>query len=64
MLKSGKVTEVEHELTKYKVDIAAIQEFRWKGKGEKKRKNCTVFYSGEQKQQRHGYWICGNGKNE
>jgi exonuclease III len=33
------------QLVKYKPDITALQETRWKGSGALEKRECTVFYS-------------------
>ena len=46
MLAPGRMEEIGRELIKHKYDITAIQETRWKGQGEIKKKEYTVYYSG------------------
>lgn len=46
MDKPGALMQLKCELTKYKVDIAALQEIKWMGKGIMKSGNHIVFYSG------------------
>jgi hypothetical protein len=40
----------------YKVDICALQEIRWPGKGTVIKKNCIILYSGH-KNDKHGSGI-------
>ena len=47
MLKPGKMQEIGREVVRYGFDIVAVQEIRWKGAGEIKKKDFTVFYSGK-----------------
>jgi len=54
MLQVGKMMEIAEELQKYEIDIAAIQEVRWKGYGRINKTKFTVYYSGAEKQGEHG----------
>lgn len=54
LLKPGKMNEVANELRRYKIDIAAIQEVRWKEHGQLKHKDYEIWYSGEKKQGKNG----------
>lgn len=46
--------EVNLELEKYRIQIAALQETRWKGDGQINNKNFTLLYSGDKKQGQYG----------
>ena len=48
MLAPGKMEEIARELIKFKYDLAAIQEIRWKGQGEIRKKNYTLMCSGSE----------------
>lgn len=54
MLRPGKMSEIVNELKNYKVDIAAIQEIRWKGAGEIVQDGFAFVYSGDNIQGRNG----------
>ncbi|XP_057666796.1 craniofacial development protein 2-like [Diorhabda carinulata] len=54
MLAPGKMEEVAAELRKYEVDVAAIQEIRWKEQGIINKKEYTLLYSGNEKQGQGG----------
>jgi hypothetical protein len=42
----GAFRQLKSELEKYGIDIAAIQEIRWKGTGVMDTGNFTTYYSG------------------
>jgi exonuclease III len=46
LLKPGKMQELAEEIAKTQIDILAIQEVRWPGKGQIKKKDYQFFYSG------------------
>ena len=46
LFRSGALTQLTHELKRYKVTIAALQEIRWKNSDILKTKDYTIFYSG------------------
>lgn len=54
MLQIGKTEEISREMNRYKVDILALQEIRWKGQGRVDKKTYTIYYSGEMKQGQNG----------
>lgn len=54
MLRPGKINEIGHELQKYRIDVAALQEIRWKEKGIIEKKDFSLYYSGAKKQGQHG----------
>jgi hypothetical protein len=49
MLASGKMSETAREMRRYKIEILAIQETRWPGKGKIDKMNYTLYYAGEKK---------------
>jgi exonuclease III len=42
------------EMRRYKIEILAIQETRWSGKGKIDKTNYTLYYAGEKKQGKNG----------
>jgi exonuclease III len=48
MLIPGKMQEISKEIMKYKIDIIAIQEIRWQGKGRIDKLDYTFPYSGSE----------------
>lgn len=55
MLQAGKMNIIAEELARYRFEIAALQEVRWKGQGQIDKKNYSFFYSGpEIRQGNHG----------
>ena len=54
MLKPGKMEEVAREMLRYKIDILALQEIRWKAEGRIDKNNYTFLYGGETKQGKNG----------
>jgi exonuclease III len=46
MLQLGKMMEIAEELLKLVIDFVDVQEIRWQGQGEIKKKNFTVIYGG------------------
>lgn len=66
MLETGKMMELISELKRYDISVAALQEIRWSGKGEIKKKDCTIIYSGEKKSGQKGvaFMIFGELKNK
>jgi exonuclease III len=46
MLQAGKMQEIRNELTAYNIDILALQEIRWKRRGQIDKPDCTLLYSG------------------
>lgn len=54
MLVPGKMQEIGDELRRYNVNIAALQEIRWKGQGVIDKPEFTVRYSGSDKQGQYG----------
>lgn len=54
MLEVGKMQEFGAQLKKYRVDLAAIQETRWRIEGQIDHKDYTMLYSGDVKQGRNG----------
>lgn len=62
MMIAGKMEEIALELEKYKIDIAAIQEIRWKGNGAVRKDKYEMRYSGGEKQGRNGVGFIIRGK--
>lgn len=62
MLQPGKMQEIVDEIKRYGIDIAAIQETRWKGQGEISKNNFTLRYSGAEKQGQYGVGFIIMGK--
>jgi exonuclease III len=54
MLAPGKMSETAREMRRYKIEILAIQETRWPGKGKIDKTNFTLYYAGEKKQGKNG----------
>ena len=48
MLRTEIKLEIVSELERYKIHIAALQETRWKKRGQVNGKNFTILYSGEE----------------
>jgi len=46
LLKPGKVQELAEEIAKTQIEILAIQEVRWPGKGQINKKDYLFYYSG------------------
>jgi hypothetical protein len=42
MLAPGKMSEIAREMRRYKIEILAIQETKWPGKGKIEKINCTL----------------------
>ena len=45
LYRAGAVNELVKEMDKYKIDIWALQEIRWPGKGTVARNNYMILYS-------------------
>ncbi|KDR15323.1 Craniofacial development protein 2, partial [Zootermopsis nevadensis] len=45
MLRPGKMNEIENEIVKYKLDVVALQEIRWQGRGQIDKQEYALFYS-------------------
>ncbi|GLV41713.1 hypothetical protein CBL_20466 [Carabus blaptoides fortunei] len=58
----GKMQEIVDEIKRYRVDIVAIQETRWKGQGEIRKSDFMLKYSGAEKQGQHGVGFIIMGK--
>ena len=52
MYRPGRAIEVERELIKHGVEIAALQEIRWPGTGVQELEDGYILYSGR-KDERH-----------
>lgn len=48
MLKPGKMQEIANEMAKFDINIIAVQEIRWRGDGENRKKDFSLYYSGNQ----------------
>jgi exonuclease III len=48
LLQAGNMNAIAEELEKYKMDITALQEIRWKGKGIIRKLKYTMYYSGNE----------------
>lgn len=48
MRQVGKMQQIANELMKHKVDIATIQEMRWKGAGRVEKRGYSIMYSGDE----------------
>ncbi|XP_022197016.2 craniofacial development protein 2-like [Nilaparvata lugens] len=46
MLRPGKMMEIAEEMTKFDLDIVALQEIRWQSQGRIEKQNFTMYYSG------------------
>lgn len=60
MMQAGKMHEIAVELSRYKLDVVALQEIRWKDAGVIEKKNYALFYSGTPSrsgQKGTGFWI-------
>ena len=54
MLVTGKMQEIATEIMKYHVQIAALQELRWKEQGEIDKGEYIILYSGDTKKGKNG----------
>ena len=55
LLQAGTMNSIVDEIIRYRMDMVALQEIRWKGKGDIKKKEFTMYFSGdENKQGQHG----------
>lgn len=55
LLQAGTMNSIVDEIIRYRMDMVALQEIRWKGKGDTKKKEFTMYFSGdENKQGQHG----------
>jgi endonuclease/exonuclease/phosphatase family metal-dependent hydrolase len=57
MLQAGKMNEIADEMMKYKLEIIALQEVRWQGRGRIDKKEFSMLYSGTE--QRSGLYGTG-----
>ncbi|XP_055388330.1 uncharacterized protein LOC129616782 [Condylostylus longicornis] len=48
MMQPGKLDEIADEVLKYHIDVAALQEIRWKGCGEIRKRKYALYYSGNE----------------
>ena len=46
LLKPGKLQELAEEIAKTQIEILALQEVRWPGKGQINKKDYLFYYSG------------------
>ncbi|XP_055380697.1 craniofacial development protein 2-like [Condylostylus longicornis] len=65
MLQPGKMAEIAAQLLKYKINVAGLQEIRFSGQGEIKKKDFSLFYSGAKRpgQFGTGFFIDKNTRN-
>lgn len=45
MLKLRKMQEIAEKFIEHKIDVTALQEIRWKGHGEIRKKYYSMYYS-------------------
>lgn len=67
ILQADKMNEIAAELSRYRLDIVALQELRWKDAGAIVKKDYTLYYSGTPKksgQKNTGFWINRNIKDK
>ncbi|XP_039297385.1 craniofacial development protein 2-like [Nilaparvata lugens] len=46
MMRAGRMMKVADEMTKFKIELIALQEIRWHGSGKIEKKDFSVLYSG------------------
>ena len=51
MLQSGVMNSIAEEIERYGLNVVALQEIRWKGKGYIKKQKFTMHYSGNEDRQ-------------
>ena len=51
LLQAGAMISIAEEIEKYKMNVVALQEIRWKGNGLIKKTNYTLYYSGNNDRQ-------------
>ena len=51
LLQAGNMNIIAEEVERYKVDVVALQEIRWKGKGSIWKPKFTLHYSGNEDRQ-------------
>ena len=56
LYRAGAVNNLEKEISRYKLDVVAIQEVRWTGHGKMERKEHSIYYSCQAKKHEFG---CG-----
>jgi hypothetical protein len=49
VLQPGKVGEVAQEMVKFGIDLIALQEIQWKGRGRIDKKEFSLYFSGPNK---------------
>lgn len=54
MLQAGKMNQISNELNSYGISVVALQEIRWKDAGELRKKDFTIYYSGDVKEGHKG----------
>ncbi|XP_055387207.1 uncharacterized protein LOC129615849 [Condylostylus longicornis] len=60
LLQPGKMMEVAQELERFKFDVVALQEMRFKNQGKIEKRNFDLYYSGKDDKQGHagvGFWV-------
>jgi endonuclease/exonuclease/phosphatase family metal-dependent hydrolase len=50
-LQAGNMNAIADEVERYKMDVAALQEIRWKGKGLIRKSKFNIYYSGNEDRQ-------------
>jgi len=53
-LQAGNMNMTAEEVERYKMDLVAVQEIRWKGKGSIRKMKFTLLYSGNDRQDNRG----------
>jgi len=51
LLQAGNMNTIADETERYKMDVVALQEIRWKGKGLIRKSKFNIYYSGNEDRQ-------------
>jgi exonuclease III len=51
LLQAGNMIITAEEAERYKMDVVALQEIRWKGQGSIRKSKFTIYYSGNEDRQ-------------
>jgi exonuclease III len=51
LMQAGNMNVTAEEVEGYKMDVVALQEIRWKGKGSIRKLKFTIYYSGNEDRQ-------------